>query len=209
MVSVPRKYREQEENGAAVAATTPVATPEPPAEPKPAEPVEQPQASDPVRAAEQSAIAARLAEMERAEQLARQPINQPPPQHPVEPQEPPSAEQIIASSRLPDQAKDWLRQRPELVLDPIKNDQLQKAHDLAAAQTGEEFTDSYFNRMDHLLGFRQETKPNGSSNGHAAPTLPSVPSRPTAPIRQQQHAAPVSAPPTRQAPSMGGPRRDW
>jgi hypothetical protein len=87
-------------------------------------------------------------------------------------------------------------------LDPIKNDQLQKAHDLAAAQTGEEFTDSYFNRMDHLLGFRQETKPNGSSNGHAAPTLPSVPSRPAAPIRQQQHAAPVSAPPTRQAPSM-------
>jgi hypothetical protein len=74
-----------------------------------------------------------------------------------------------------------------------------------------ELTEKYFDRMDHLLGFRQQqpqpqpqaqtTTPTQENkvNGHA----PAAP-RDAAPVRQQQQrpGPSVSAPPTRTAPSM-------
>jgi hypothetical protein len=111
-----------------------------------------------------------------------------------EPQQP-SAEQIIAGSPLPDRAKDWLRQHPEYVTDPIKNAQLQKLHNVAEYQAGGEWTDGYFDRINVLLGFKQEQLQQPNSN-RAQPTAQTV-------VRRQYAAGPsVSAPPTREAPSM-------
>jgi hypothetical protein len=137
----------------------------------------------------------RLAEMERAENLQRE-VAQQHPQFATEPQEPqaPSAEQIIASSGLPENAKDWLRAHPEYVSDPVKNAQMQRMHYVAEHQAGSEFTERYFDRMEILLGLRQEPTPAPV----VAPTAP----RNSAPVRKQQYAAPVSAPPTREPPSM-------
>src|SRR5262249_32633081 len=199
--------QEAEENGPVVAAT-PVAPAEPPAESKPAD---QPQASDPVRAAEKSAIAARLAETERAEQLARQPVNQPQqPQHPVEPQEPQEpidpVEMMLADPRVPERVKNWYRTDPSLLTNPKRAAQANYCHFVACEEV-DEGTDEYFARMEHMLGFRQETKPNGSGNGHAEPRA--APSRPAPDHSRGQAARPqrsasvaYSAPISREAPSM-------
>jgi len=200
MATVRKKYMSHVLN-LAVAGDLPVSTPPsasaaesaPPAtEPKPVEP---PVETDPVREAEQSAIKQRLREMENAEALARQAPQQPPSTE--EPQEL-TAEKIIASSGLPDLAKNWLRQYPEFVLDPIKNAKLQKMHPVAEYQAGSEFSEKYFDRMEVLLGLKPEAQP--VSNGQAERPAPPPPPRAAAPPRQQ--APYVSAPPTREVPSM-------
>jgi len=162
--------------------------------PKPPEPpAAEPSPAD---EAAKTALRQRLAEMERAENLQRE-IAQQSPQFATEPQEQqmPTAEQIIESSGLPENAKDWLRRYPEYVSDPIKNAQMQKMHNVAEYQAGGEFTERYFDRMEILLGLRQEAPP--STNG-SAPIAP----RSSTPVRKQQYAVPVSAPPTRESSSM-------
>jgi hypothetical protein len=174
--------------------------PEPAVDARPPEP---PETKSPAEAAGEAAIKQRLREMEQAENLrdAPQPSH---PQFAAEPpqqQQAPSAEQIIAGANIPDAAKNWLRQHSEYVTDPAKNARLIKMHNVAEYQAGGEFIPAYFERMDVLLGHRQEAPP--SSNGNAAP-------RPApAPVRQRQYGGPVSAPPSREPPSMvtGRPSR--
>jgi hypothetical protein len=193
MVFVPKRHREQEAepHGPAVDAA-PVAPAEPPADAKPAE---QPKEHDPVSAA---ALKARLAEMERAEQLA---TRQQPPQRvqyepPLEPQaEPPTVEQIISRAQIPEQAKAWLRMHPVYVSDPEKNARMREVHNVAQAHG--EFTPEYFDRMEVLLGLKQETRPT-NGNGASPTPRPAPPQRPT--------SIAYSAPPTREAPSMSSGR---
>jgi hypothetical protein len=154
--------------------------------------------SNPVREAEKKAIALqlRLQEMERAE-ASREAANhtQPASEEPQQ-QVPPTAEQIIEGSGLPELAKTWLRQHPEYVSDPAKNARLRKMHNVAEWQSGQEYTAAYFDRMDILLGLKQEPRP-AQSNGNATPQR-----APQAAPARPRTAAPFSAPISREAPSM-------
>jgi hypothetical protein len=155
---------------------------------------------DPVREAGQAALKQRLAEMERAEGMVREAVQQQPLAIENEPQQQPqTAEQIIASSGLPERAQAWLRRHPDYVTDPQKNAHIQGLHYAAAHQAGgDPFSDLYFEKLENLLGFKQS---NGNGSYRSAP--PSV-QRQAAPVRQQRAAGgPVmSAPPTRDVPSM-------
>jgi hypothetical protein len=141
--------------------------------------------------------------MENAEALQREAIQQSP-QFAVEAheQQAPTAEQIIESSGLPEQAKRWLRQYPEYVSDPIRNAQLQKMHHVAEYQAGGEYTERYFDRMEILLGLRQEAPPSGNGQVHDRPTTNSVAATDRVQPRRAPAGPPVSAPPTREPPSM-------
>jgi hypothetical protein len=200
MASFRRKYQvEHPANDGLPVTTVPneIAAQSPPVVDAP-KPPEQPEESSPVKEAEHAAIQSelkkRLQEMENAEAFQREAVSHP--QFAAEPQEPqqPTTEEIIAASGLPERAKHWLRQYPEYVSDPIKNAQMQKMHNVAEYQAGSEFTERYFDRMEILLGLRQEPTPAPV----VAPTAP----RNSAPVQKQQYAAPVSAPPTRDVPSM-------
>ena len=122
MVFVPKRHREQEtaaaDNGpvAAVAAAEPIAE-----TPKPAE---QPEIKSP---ADGAALQARLAEMQRAEELVQQ--RQQPQFQPPEP--PPSIEQMIEGAAVPENAKAWLRAHPDYVSDLDKNQELRGGHVLS------------------------------------------------------------------------------
>jgi hypothetical protein len=204
-----KSYRESAD---APVTSTPSAGAElpPVAEAKPAEPIVVESA---VKQAEQSALRARLREMENAEGITRaalsqqQPLatEQPLPTEPIaieqEPeQQPLTVEQIIEGSGLPERAQRWLRQHTDYVLDPVKNARIQKLHHVAEYQAGSEYTDMYFERLETLLGLKPETNGNGAQQ----PTQPAVqrqPVRQSAPVRQQG-AVPVSAPPHRDVPSF-------
>src|SRR6516162_9434208 len=85
------------------------------------------------------------------------PVSVPPTQEP----QAPTVEEIIAGCELPDLAKNWLRQNPEFILDPAKNERLRKMHNVAEYQSGSEYTEPYFQRLEVLLGLKQETPSNG------------------------------------------------
>jgi hypothetical protein len=178
------------------------AQPPPAVDAKPPEqPTVEPSAAD---QAAQSALKARLQEMEQAERITREAVSHP--QLATEPQEPqaPTTEQILAASALPERAKNWLRQRPEYVTDPIKNARLVKMHNVAEYQAGGEFTDSYFDRMEILLGLKQEAQPRQIQERPA--TQQGNGAQHSSPARQQQRSVPMSAPPTRDVPSMSSGR---
>src|SRR5215475_2203475 len=126
---------------------------------------------------------------EREAQWKQQRQQRPQRQQQPQQQQPPTIEQIIDGSQIPERAKVWLRAHPDYISDPAKNNQLIKMHNVAEYQAGGEFTDEYFNRIEVLLGLKQEQR--ATNGGGVAPS----------PIVQRQ-AAPVSAPPTREAPSM-------
>jgi hypothetical protein len=157
---------------------------------------------DPVREAERTALKQRLAEMERAEGMVREAVQQQPLAIENEPQQQPqTAEQIIASSGLPERAQAWLRRHPDYVTDPQKNAHIQGLHYAAAHQAGgDAFSDLYFSKLENLLGLKQ-AQSNGNGTYQSAP--PSV-QRQAAPVRQQRTAGGplMSAPPTREVPSM-------
>jgi len=160
----------------------------------------------PVKEAERKAIGdelkRRLSEVENAEKLVRQQQAQPREAEP-QPQQPITAEQIIAGSGLPERAKNWLRQHPEFILDAAKNNTIIALHDVAKRQSGEEWTDRYFERMEDLLGLTprpEQVRP--AANQPIQPRyVEAAPARTPVP-QQARPAAPVSAPPTRDAPSM-------
>jgi hypothetical protein len=149
---------------------------------------------DPVKDAARRAVELqlRLQEMDRAEVLRQEAASQQQ-QHSTidEPQQqqPASVEQIISNSGLPELAQGWLRQHPEYVSDPVKNQQLRKMHNVAEYQAGGEYTERYFDRLNVLLGFKQEA---------AQP----APAPRVAPARRPAYVGAFSAPPTREAPSM-------
>jgi hypothetical protein len=164
---------------------------------KTTEPSDEPSAT-PVEDAARHALKQRLKEMETADSLrqehhqrmraayeAREELKK----------NPPSVEDIIANYPVPDLAKDWLRQHPEFVSNPRANHALQRAHEIAAYAAGEEFTPGYFSHVEKILGLRPKM------NGHAVPASVSPAAAPPRP--QVQHSAPpVSAPISREAPSM-------
>ena len=157
------------------------------ADAKPPEPVVE---TGPAEAAASSFIKDRLSEMERAEALHRE-QQQPPQPRAAEPT-PLDAEEIIAGSNIPDLAKNWLRQHLEYVMDPVKNNTIIALHDVAKRQAGSEFTDDYFERMEDLLGIAPAT------NGQAQRPTPQQQMPPRQPMRPMA----VSAPPSREVPSM-------
>ena len=169
-----------------------------------------------VAAKDAIALQLRLKEMERAEQLNREAVQQQPPQaaepQPQQPQQP-TLEQYI--SHLPERVQRWYRKHPEFATDPEKAAQVQYCHHVARRETGQEFTDPYYDRMESMLGLVPAT--NGQTQHRPierpSPAPAPPPPRYEAPIRQQRSAVPVSAPPTRDVPSMatgrptGGPVR--
>jgi hypothetical protein len=220
MASFRKRYQDlqspTDKSTPAVAATPQVAA-EPPPPADTAKPTEDLTAEKPSPAeqAAQNALKQRIAEMDRAEGLQREVVNhqqrlaaepqQPQPQQ----QQQPTMEEVVAS--LPERARRWFKARPELFTEPEGAARIQYAHWVAKRETGEELTDRYFDRMDHLLGFRQQQQPQATKtaptqenkvNGHAV-SAPAAP-RDAAPVRQQQQrpGPSVSAPPTRTAPSM-------
>jgi hypothetical protein len=207
------------DTSAPAVASTPVAAAEPPPVAEAPKPTENPSTEKPSPAeqAAQNALKQRIAEMDNAEVLQREVVNhqqrlaaepqpQPPPQ---QQQQLMTTEEAVAS--LPERARRWFKARPELFTEPEGAARLQYAHWVAKRETGEELTEKYFDRMDHLLGFRQQQpaqpKPaptqENKVNGHAPVSAPAAP-RDAAPVRQQQQrpGPSVSAPPTRTAPSM-------
>jgi hypothetical protein len=172
----------------------PLAEAAPPAAetPLPAEPFAKPSAGE---EAAQTAMKERLAETERAHTLTPP---QPAPQYTHEVPQPqqPSPEQIIANSGLPDRAKTWLRRHPDYIEDPVKNQTLIALHAVAARQAGSEWTDAYFARMDDLLGFRPQPRPQANGNGSQQVRQQQPP------YREPYRGAPVSAPISREVPSF-------
>jgi hypothetical protein len=171
-----------------------------------------PEKPSPVEQAAATALQQRLREMDQAEARQRDAVQQgehrlaEPPQPP---QKQPTAEEIIANANIPDRAKVWLRQHPEFIIDPARNNTLVALHDVAKRMSGEEFSDRYFQQLDHLLGFGKQEQPKPSNNGHAHRPAPpdnqangmQAPPRHSAPPRQQM-SVPVSAAPSREVPSM-------
>jgi hypothetical protein len=125
-----------------------------------------------------------------------------------QPQQPLSAEDAIAESGLPDSAKAWLRQHPEYVSDPLKNQEIGALHRVAVRQAGSEWTNDYFEKMETLLGLRQET--NGSGNGQhyqSAPAQRQSAPQQRAPVRPQYSGMPPAAPPSRESLSLSTGRK--
>ena len=159
----------------------------------------------PADIAGKNALRERLREMENAETLNRQ---APQPQLAEEPQAPqqPTVEQIISGATIPERAKAWLRQHPEYVSDPVKNNTLVALHDVAKRQSGSEFTDAYFEKMEELLDLAP--RGNGQVQHRPAPPVsaPAAPRYEAPPRQQQRSTVPMSAPPSREAPSMASGR---
>ena len=173
--------------------------PEPVADAKPPEPIET---ESPADKAAKTALQQRLAEMQNAETLTREAVQHP--QFAAEPQpEPqqPTLEDMVA--HLPPRVQRWYRQHPEFASDPEKAAQIQYCHHVARRETGQEFTDPYFDRMEQMLGLAPTT--NGQSRPQPQPQPQLQPRNAEAP-RARVSAASVSAPPTREVPSMASGR---
>jgi hypothetical protein len=192
-------------------ADAPVSTPPRAAEPASTQPPaplppEEIRTTSPADEAAQAEIVKRLTEVEYAQRHQREPeplALAEPAQVEEEPQAL-TAEQIIETSGMSQPVKNWLRKHPELVTDPIQNARLQKMHFVAEYQAGEVDTPAYLDRLDVLLGYRPQ--PASQPRDAPAPTYSRASGnepRP-APVVQQRRPAgpPVSAPPTREAPSM-------
>jgi len=164
--------------------------PEPAADTKPPE---LPETKSPADQAAESALRQRLKEMENAEALQRQQ----PPQFAEEPQEPQQPQDPLAL--LPPRVQRWYREHPELATDPERAAQVQYCHHVARREVGEEFTDPYFDRMEAML-FRPAT--NGHAESRPSPAPSAAPREPMRAPPQQRMSVPVSAPPTREVPSM-------
>jgi hypothetical protein len=162
--------------------------PDPVADPKPPEPIVE---TSPAEEAGKAALRQRLQEMERAEALTRQVQQQP--QLAEEPQ-PPTLEQVIA--HLPERVQRWYRNNPDFLTNPEKAAQIQYCHHVAARETGEQFTDPYFDRMEQMLGLApRPSAPQPQQQSRPQQAAPQ-------PRPQPRTSTPVSAPPTRDVPSI-------
>jgi hypothetical protein len=195
MVSFRKRYSPGREDAPSVS-TPPSGHPRqsaspPPDIPKP-EPIEQPTTEpSPADEAAKSAMRARLQETERAAAMEHETPRQPRYAE-SQPNEPPTAEEIIAATQLPERAKRWLREHSEFIQDPAKNATIIALHDVAKRQAGgEEWTDNYFGRMEELLGMRPEQPRNSNGTQHQ-----------TRAAAVRYSGPPPSAPPHRDVPSM-------
>jgi hypothetical protein len=100
----------------------------------------------------------------------------------------PSFEQQIAG--LPQNAQQWLRNHPEFMTDPAKNQEIQSAHNyLVNRKKVAQFSDAYFEALDQEFGFREAPKP-----------------APQPAPQQQRRSMPMTAPVSREVPNAAGAR---
>src|SRR5262245_5586206 len=195
MASLRKKYQGIVDNSNEPVTTAPIVAAEPPPATDAPKPVEEIKTEpSPVEEAAQNAVKQRLAEAERAQELAKtasppqqQFASEPPQQQRMDPIE--QFEQMI--SHLPERVRSWYRVGPEFLDERAA--QIQYAHHVVRRELGEEFTDPYYDRMEYALGLR-----------HAAPQpepRPLPERKASAPARQYS-GAPVSAPPSRESHSM-------
>jgi len=195
MASLRKKYQGIVDHSAEPVTTSPVeAAKLPPVTetPKPAEEIKT--EPSPVEEAAQNAIKQRVAEAERAQELSRtastpqqQFANERPQQ---QPQMDPAAQFEQMVSNLPERMRDWYRVDPQFLEERAA--QVQYAHHVVRRELGEEFTDPYYEKMDHVLGLgRQPPQPEPQ---------PLPERKVSAPARQ--NGPPVSAPPSRDSHSM-------
>lgn len=135
------------------------------------------------------------AQKDQMDQWVEQQKRQPSPQQQRQPTQEElraEAERAISTFSAPDRVKTWLRNHMEYMMDPVKNNRLQTLHGLIVEQGIEAYSEPYVERMEQLLGLKP-TQGNGSGNGAHQPS-PAL-QRQSAPVN-------VSAPPTREVPSM-------
>jgi hypothetical protein len=102
-------------------------------------------------------------------------------------------EQKVSALGVPDSAKSWLRQHPELVNDNSKNEELGAAHlYLTKAKKIEPFSPAYFDALDTEFGFK------------AAPAAAPEPEPQPQP---QRRSIPMTAPVSRDVPTASGQRQ--
>lgn len=104
-------------------------------------------------------------------------------------------EQKVSSLGVPDNAKSWLRQHPELVNDDAKNEELGAAHMyLTRTKKIEPFSQAYFDALDTEFGFK------------AAPAAAPQP-EPQPQPQPQRRSIPMTAPVSRDVPTATGQRQ--
>jgi hypothetical protein len=148
----------------------------------------------------QDAIAAartQLVDLERGKQSFETRRAEPPPQRPAPAPAaaapPPDFEQKVASLGVPDNAKSWLRQHPELVNDAAKNEELGAAHlYLTKAKKIEPFSQAYFEALDTEFGFK---------------AAPAAAPQPEPQPQPQRRSMPMTAPVSRDVPTPSGQRQ--
>lgn len=105
-------------------------------------------------------------------------------------------EQKVSSLGVPDNAKSWLRQHPELVNDAAKNEELGAAHlYLTKAKKIEPFSQAYFDALDNEFGFK------------AAPSAAAPQPEPQPQPQPQRRSIPMTAPVSRDVPTASGQRQ--
>lgn len=111
----------------------------------------------------------------------------PAPQQPQQRQAPTFEQQIAA---LPQPAQAWLRNHPEFITDPAKNQEIQVAHGyLVNRRKVTAFSDAYFEALDNEFGFTQQ------------------PSRREPEPQPQKRSMPMAAPVSREVPAASGTRK--
>ena len=186
-----KRYSENGKDGSPVTAmpqTTAAQLPDSVEDDVPTEPVRIDEPS-PVKQAETAALKQRLAEVQRAETLAHTATQQQP-RTATEPKQ----QQI----EMPAAVKTWLDAHPQYM---DTNDVVAQAEiHLATVKTlrdGKSWhSPDFLSTLEHHLAFRQP-QTNGSQAVHVDPAAP-----PRQQVRPAAPAAPVSAPPTRDVPSM-------
>src|SRR5262245_22318292 len=193
MASLRKKYQGIVDHSNEPVATAPVEAAKPPPVTDAPKPVEEIKTEpSPVEEAAQNAIKQRVAEADRAQELAKtvsppqqQFATEPPQQRRMDPVE--QFEQMIA--HLPERVRDWYR------VDRLdeRAAQIQYAHHVVRRELGQEFTAPYYDRMESALGLR-----------HVAPQPEPqpLPERKVSAPARQQSGPPVSAPPSRESHSM-------
>lgn len=106
---------------------------------------------------------------------------------------PPDFEQKVSALGVPDNAKSWLRQHPELVNDAAKNEELGAAHlYLTKAKKIEPFSQAYFDALDNEFGFKAAPAPEPQPEPQPQP---------------QRRSIPMTAPVSRDVPTASGQRQ--
>src|SRR5262245_42245645 len=203
MASVRRKYQshlaaKDELPVTTMPQETAAKLPEPAVDAKPPEPINTESAAD---VAAKTALRDRLREMEQAETIVREATTAQQ-QEPQQPQQLTLEQQI---AHLPERIQQWCKTDPRLATDPERIAQAQYCHHVARREVGEEFTDNYYDRMEEMLGLREQPKPrpsNGQAQHKPIESKPPAPAPRAAMPARQYAGPPVSAPPTRESPSM-------
>jgi hypothetical protein len=138
----------------------------------------------PEQAPTDNALKQALDSLRHAEEIARQP----------KPQPAQDFESRIAA--FPDTAKDWLRKHPEFIHDQNMTRQVAIAHDYVVGRKGiKEFTPEYFRLLDEEFGFHVPAQ-------HVQPEPAPLPQS----LPEPRRSFPVSAPPSRESPTLSGGR---